>query len=221
MTYDKLLRNYLIKHCIFRDRAKNNNDWKNQSYSSQLSQNSADMVPECDSHWPNSSPTTSQAVQGSHPETTHSGNVNPSRKRSTNEAMQPQQQLDESQLVQIATDAFVQELGIEDETLLKDRVQIREVPAGTYLMKEESHKVCRLVCTLLFRSYKLSIVFRKHYMILLPKFCCVVFRKHYIILMLKFYCVAGRCALIRALRFADSKSTRVGESGRLSGCSYV
>ncbi|XP_032689605.1 neuropathy target esterase sws isoform X2 [Odontomachus brunneus] len=130
-------------------RTKNNNDWRSQSFSSQLSQNSADMVPECDSHWPNSSPTTtSQTVQGSYPETTHSGNVNPSRKRSTNEAMQPQQQLDESQLVQIATDAFVQELGIEDETLLKDKVQIREVPAGTYLMKEESHKDVALLYVL-------------------------------------------------------------------------
>lgn len=106
------------------------------------------MVPECDSHWPNSSPTTtSQPVQGSHSET-HSGSAYPTRKRSTNEAVQPQQQLDESQLVQIATDAFVQELGIEDETLLKDKVQIREVPAGTYLMKEESHKVCRFVFAL-------------------------------------------------------------------------
>lgn len=164
MIYDKLLKNYTIRHCIFRDRARNSNEWKNQSFNSQLSQNSADMVPECDSHWPNSSPTTtSQPVQGSHSETTHPGNAYPNRKRSTNEMVQLQQQLDESQLVQIATDAFVQELGIEDETLLEDKVQIREVPAGTYLMKEESHKVCHLVFILLFHLYKLSIVFQKRY----------------------------------------------------------
>ncbi|XP_011140615.1 neuropathy target esterase sws isoform X3 [Harpegnathos saltator] len=130
-------------------RAKNSNDWKNPGFTSQISQNSVDMVPECDSHWPNLSPTaTSQPVQGSHSESVHVGSAYPSRKRSTNEAVQPQQQLDESQLVQIATDAFVHELGIEDETVLKDKVQIREVPAGTYLMKEESHKDVALVYVL-------------------------------------------------------------------------
>lgn len=142
MNCFELLANCLPKRCIFCDRTKNS-EGRSQSFNSQISQNSADMVPECDSHWPNSSPTTSQPGQGSHSETAHSGSAYPTRKRSTNEAVQPQQQLDESQLVQIATDAFVQELGIEDETLLKDKVQIREVPAGTYLMKEESHKVCR------------------------------------------------------------------------------
>lgn len=100
------------------------------------------MVPECDSHWTTPS-VMSQSTHGSHPES-HSGN--PSKKRSFNETAQQQQQpLDEAQLVQIATDAFVRELGIEDETVLKDKVQIREVPAGTYLMKEESHKVCHFV----------------------------------------------------------------------------
>lgn len=110
----------------------------------QLDQNLAEMVPECDSHWPNSPPTmTSQSAPSSHTEAAHSGSGHSARKRSTNEMIQ-QQQLDESHLVQIATEAFVRELGIEDETVLKDKVQIREVPAGTYLMKEESHKVLHL-----------------------------------------------------------------------------
>jgi len=120
-------------------------DWKNvacnQNCGMQSSQNSVDMVPECDSHWTTSSPTTAcQSMHGSHSEASHTGN-NYLKKRQINDAMQQQQQLDEAQLVQIATEAFVHELGIEDETVLKDKVQIREVLAGTYLMKEESHKV--------------------------------------------------------------------------------
>lgn len=102
------------------------------------------MVPECDSHWATPSfGAMSQPTHGSHPEASHSGSTYSSKKRQGNEVAQQQQQLDEAQLIQIATDAFVRELGIEDETVLKDKVQIREVPAGTYLMKEESHKVCR------------------------------------------------------------------------------
>ncbi|XP_060812477.1 neuropathy target esterase sws isoform X3 [Bombus pascuorum] len=109
----------------------------------QSGQNTADMVPECDSHWPNSSPITSQQV--SQPDVIHTGNSHPNKKRST--TIEPiQQQLDEAQLVQMATEAFVRELGLEDDSILKDgKVQIREVPAGTYLMKEESHKDVALV----------------------------------------------------------------------------
>ncbi|XP_024224472.1 neuropathy target esterase sws isoform X4 [Bombus impatiens] len=124
-------------------RPKTNLDWKNQNLSPQSGQNPADMVPECDSHWPNSSPITSQQV--SQPDVIHTGNSHPSKKRST--TTEPiQQQLDEAQLVQMATEAFVRELGLEDDSILKDgKVQIREVPAGTYLMKEESHKDVALV----------------------------------------------------------------------------
>ncbi|XP_033366436.1 neuropathy target esterase sws isoform X4 [Bombus vosnesenskii] len=124
-------------------RPKTNLDWKNQNLSPQSGQNTADMVPECDSHWPNSSPITSQQV--SQPDVIHTGNSHPSKKRST--TTEPiQQQLDEAQLVQMATEAFVRELGLEDDSILKDgKVQIREVPAGTYLMKEESHKDVALV----------------------------------------------------------------------------
>lgn len=49
--------------------------------------------------------------------------------------------VDEEHLIQIATEAFVRELGLDDDSVLKGKVEIREVPAGTYLMKEESNKV--------------------------------------------------------------------------------
>lgn len=49
---------------------------------------------------------------------------------------------DEETLIRIATDAFVRELGLQDDTLLQGgKIEMREVPAGTYLMKEDSHKV--------------------------------------------------------------------------------
>lgn len=86
-----------------------------------------------------------QSLQSAHsqntqPDIIHTGSVHPPKKKSINETTQ---QLDEAQLVQIATEAFVKELGLEDDTVLKDgKIQLKEVPAGTYLMKEESHKVC-------------------------------------------------------------------------------
>lgn len=124
---------------MFCDRRKSNLDWKNQNLSPQSGQATVDMVPESDSHWSNSSPLTSQ--HGSQPDVVHTGNSHPTKKRST--TIEPvQQPVDEAHLVQIATEAFVRELGLEDDAVLKDgKVQIREVPAGTYLMKEESHKV--------------------------------------------------------------------------------
>ncbi|KAL6441217.1 hypothetical protein ACFW04_003479 [Cataglyphis niger] len=129
-------------------RTKNNADWKNQSLNSQLNQSSADMA-ECDSHWPNPSSSIASQPQASHAEASHSGSTYLGKKRQSSEgAQQQQQQLDETHLVQIATDAFVRELGLEDETVLKDKVQIREVPVGTYLMKEESHKDVALVYVL-------------------------------------------------------------------------
>lgn len=89
-----------------------------------------DMVPECDHHWSDSS---------------HPG----SRKRSAVDQPLIASVQDEAQLVQIATDAFVKELGLEDDSVLKDgKVQIREVAAGTYLMKEESNKDVALVYVL-------------------------------------------------------------------------
>lgn len=49
--------------------------------------------------------------------------------------------VDEEDLIEIATEAFVRELGLDDATFLIGRVEIREVSAGTYLMKEDSNKV--------------------------------------------------------------------------------
>jgi len=49
---------------------------------------------------------------------------------------------DEETLVQIATAAFVKELGLEDSKVLEGgKVEIRDVSTGTHLMKEDSHKV--------------------------------------------------------------------------------
>ncbi|XP_059060311.1 neuropathy target esterase sws [Achroia grisella] len=53
--------------------------------------------------------------------------------------------LDELALTQIATEAFVKELGLESDTVLRGHVQVRDLPAGTYIMKEESHKDVALV----------------------------------------------------------------------------
>ncbi|CAG5035345.1 unnamed protein product [Parnassius apollo] len=53
--------------------------------------------------------------------------------------------LDEQALIQIATEAFVKELGLESDDLLRGNVQVRDLPAGTYIMKEESHKDVSLV----------------------------------------------------------------------------
>ncbi|XP_026728766.1 neuropathy target esterase sws isoform X1 [Trichoplusia ni] len=53
--------------------------------------------------------------------------------------------LDEQALIQIATEAFVKELGLDCDTVLKGNVQVRDLPAGTYIMKEESHKDVALV----------------------------------------------------------------------------
>ncbi|XP_063908802.1 neuropathy target esterase sws isoform X3 [Zophobas morio] len=53
--------------------------------------------------------------------------------------------IDEDTLIEIATDAFVKELGLEDDDMLKGKIEIREVAAGTYLMKEYSNKDIALV----------------------------------------------------------------------------
>ncbi|XP_011502944.1 PREDICTED: neuropathy target esterase sws [Ceratosolen solmsi marchali] len=125
-------------------RPKTNLEWKTQNSDSQLSQYTPDMIPDCDSHWPCS--ISNQPL--SHPGESldgagiHLSNTN--RKHSKIEGVQ--HPLDEIQVVQIATEAFIKELGLEDGTLLKGgKVQIREVPTGTYLMKEESQKDVALV----------------------------------------------------------------------------
>lgn len=52
--------------------------------------------------------------------------------------------MSEEELIKVATEAFVRELGLEDDTVFagdRDKLEIKQVPAGTYLMKEESNKV--------------------------------------------------------------------------------
>lgn len=49
--------------------------------------------------------------------------------------------MDEQALTQLATEAFVRELGLDNDFIIQGKIQLREVPAGTYLMKEESNKV--------------------------------------------------------------------------------
>uniref|UniRef100_A0A6P7GUC6 Neuropathy target esterase sws-like n=1 Tax=Diabrotica virgifera virgifera TaxID=50390 RepID=A0A6P7GUC6_DIAVI len=49
--------------------------------------------------------------------------------------------INDEELIEVATEAFVKELGLEDLDSLKGKVEIREVSAGTYLMKEDSNKV--------------------------------------------------------------------------------
>ncbi|CAG9836270.1 unnamed protein product [Diabrotica balteata] len=53
--------------------------------------------------------------------------------------------INEEELIEVATVAFVKELGLEDLDTLKGKVEIREVSAGTYLMKEDSNKDAALV----------------------------------------------------------------------------
>ncbi|CAH1099649.1 unnamed protein product [Psylliodes chrysocephalus] len=48
--------------------------------------------------------------------------------------------VNDEELIEIATEAFVKELGLDDLNILKGKVEIREVSAGTYLMKEDSNK---------------------------------------------------------------------------------
>ncbi|XP_065333820.1 neuropathy target esterase sws isoform X4 [Cloeon dipterum] len=53
---------------------------------------------------------------------------------------------DEDTLIEIATAAFVRELGLDDATVLQGgKVQLRDVPVGTHLMKEDSHKDVALI----------------------------------------------------------------------------
>ncbi|XKL67411.1 hypothetical protein PGB90_002902 [Kerria lacca] len=70
----------------------------------------------------------------------HHGDIQPSKKKISNETS-----INEGSLLQIATEAFIKELGLENDSLLKGKVEIREVPAGIYLMQEDSHKDAALI----------------------------------------------------------------------------
>lgn len=85
--------------------------------------------------------------------------VQPSASTSKRKIASVTQPLDEETLIQMATETFVKELGLEDDPVLLDgKVEIREVPAGTYLMKEESHKVCMGVGGILHIAYSLKVM---------------------------------------------------------------
>ncbi|XP_052757795.1 neuropathy target esterase sws isoform X1 [Galleria mellonella] len=92
-----------------------------------------DMVPDITSNTPQQQPD----VQPTPP--LQRAKEGSSFKKNNNE------NLDEQALTQIATEAFVKELGLESDTLLRGHVQVRDLPAGTYIMKEESHKDVALV----------------------------------------------------------------------------
>ncbi|XP_060526246.1 neuropathy target esterase sws isoform X4 [Cylas formicarius] len=55
------------------------------------------------------------------------------------------EEVDESELIRIATAAFVNELGLINDNDVNLNIEIREVSAGTYLMKEDSNKDVALV----------------------------------------------------------------------------
>ncbi|XP_044730911.1 neuropathy target esterase sws isoform X1 [Chrysoperla carnea] len=55
------------------------------------------------------------------------------------------EQMDEETLVEIATEAFIRELRLDDPSIIRGKVEIREVAAGTQLMKEESNKDIALI----------------------------------------------------------------------------
>ncbi|RZF45186.1 hypothetical protein LSTR_LSTR009957 [Laodelphax striatellus] len=112
-----------------------------------------DIMPEFD-HTPQMPPppppdvqqsTTSGGILQNTPLSNHPSGTS-SLSQSLRKPRMPAEPYDEAALIAQATDAFVRELGLGDASLLADgKVEIREVPAGTYLMKEDSHKDVALV----------------------------------------------------------------------------
>ncbi|XP_039765410.1 neuropathy target esterase sws isoform X6 [Pararge aegeria] len=92
-----------------------------------------DMVPDVTSNTPQNTPQQQPDVQPT--SSFQRSKEGSSFKKHNTDTM------DEQALLQIATEAFVKELGLENDDLLKGNVQVRDLPAGTYIMKEESHKL--------------------------------------------------------------------------------
>ncbi|XP_041974640.1 neuropathy target esterase sws isoform X3 [Aricia agestis] len=88
-----------------------------------------DMVPDVTSNTPQL------------PDVQATGSFQRQKEGSFKKYSQANENLDEISLQKIATEAFVKELGLENDSLIKDSVQVRDLPAGTYIMKEESHKL--------------------------------------------------------------------------------
>ncbi|XP_060810636.1 neuropathy target esterase sws isoform X3 [Amyelois transitella] len=92
-----------------------------------------DMVPDITSNTPQQ------------PDVQPTSSLQRSKEGSSFKKRDANENLDEQALIQIATEAFVKELGLESDNLLCGHVQVRDLPAGTYIMKEESHKDVALV----------------------------------------------------------------------------
>lgn len=48
---------------------------------------------------------------------------------------------DHDTLMKLAKAAFLRELNLQDESILEGKIEIKDVPTGTYLMRQDSHKV--------------------------------------------------------------------------------
>lgn len=94
-----------------------------------------DMVPDITSNTPQQQPDVQQT----------SSTIQRPKEGSSFKQKHNTDNLDEQALIQIATEAFVKELGLESDHVLRGNVQVRDLPAGTYIMKEESHKDVALV----------------------------------------------------------------------------
>lgn len=52
-------------------------------------------------------------------------------------------------LQKLAVAAFVRELNLENGDILEGQVEVKEIYAGSYLMRQDSHKVCSISFRLL------------------------------------------------------------------------
>ncbi|KAK9737814.1 Cyclic nucleotide-binding domain [Popillia japonica] len=53
--------------------------------------------------------------------------------------------MDDEMLINMATEAFVRDLGLDDDSILQGKIEIKEVATGTFLMKEDSIKDIALI----------------------------------------------------------------------------
>lgn len=49
--------------------------------------------------------------------------------------------MDDEVLLNTATEAYVRDLGLDDDSMLQGKIEIKDVAAGSYLIKEDSIKV--------------------------------------------------------------------------------
>ncbi|KAI4459957.1 hypothetical protein MML48_6g00010887 [Holotrichia oblita] len=53
--------------------------------------------------------------------------------------------MDDDMILNVATEAFVRDLGLDDDSILQGKIEIKEVATGTFLMKEDSIKDIALI----------------------------------------------------------------------------